>query len=158
MADTPFVRGADKLLRRISTIRANLDLPDLMDEIAMLLLRRTLDRFDKEVDPDGKPWPDLSKETIRTKRRKGLGKRKLISKGEMRSAISVIRGGLGSTFTNTGAGFRIGIQDDRIAKYARIQNRGNRHIPARRFLGIGSADIKAVDALLRRKARQLENL
>jgi hypothetical protein len=101
----------------------------------------------------------LAESTLRRKAALGYGnEQKLVRKGTMRDAIQIIRGGItGATFTNTGAGVRIGIQDPEIAKYARIQNRGNHHIPARRFLGIGRLDVKSVDSLLRRKAREAEN-
>jgi len=59
-------------------------------------------------------------------------------------------------FTNTGAGIRIGITDPDIATYGVVQNRGNGRVPARRFLGIGRLDVKAVDSKLRRIAAQLE--
>lgn len=158
-ADTEFVGGADKLAARLRTIRANLNLPAFSTEIMLLLKKRTLDRFDKEVDPDGNPWKPLTEATLATKRRKGYGdKGKLKRTLALRNAIRIIRGGSGSIFTNTGAGGRIGVEDPKIATYGRYQNNGTRKIPARRFLGIGRLDIKAVDSLMRRKAIQLENL
>lgn len=159
MADTEFVRGAQKLSARIASIRRAVDLPDMTNEIGDLLLKRTLTRFDKEQDPDGRPWRALSPVTIETKRRKGFGgKGKLKRTEALRNAIRKIRGGRGTVYTNTGAEVRIGVEDSKIAPYARAQNTGTRTIPARRFLGIGRLDVKAVDSLLRRKATQLENL
>jgi phage gpG-like protein len=157
MAEAHLVRGGEKLVARIAAIRANLRLPDLTEEIGVLLLRRTLDRFDRETDPDGNPWVPLAKSTETVKRRKGYGDaRMLVRTGDLRKSIRLIRGGLGSTFTNTGAGVRIGVQGSKVAKYARAQNKGYGHIPARRFLGIGRLDIRAVDALMKRKANQIE--
>lgn len=157
--DTEFVRGAEKLSRRIATIRENLNLPILTNEIGDLLLRRTLDRFDKEVDPDGNPWVPLADSTLRRKKQLGYGnKGKLKRTEKLRKSIRRIRSNLGATFINTGAGIRIGIDDPEVSKYARIQNKGSAIVPARRFLGIGALDIKAVDGLMRRKARQLEDL
>lgn len=72
--DTPFVRGAARLSRRIATIRENLALPKLTQEIGALLLRRTLQRFDRQVTPDNVPWPDLKEATTAAKRRLGYGK------------------------------------------------------------------------------------
>lgn len=159
--DTQFVRGAERLGRRIATIRRTLNLPDLTDEIGQLLLNRTLRRFKAEVTPDGIPWEPLKESTIRRKRQLGYGDRqKLQRTDDMRSAIRLIRGGItGAMFTNTGAGVRIAITDPKIAEYARVQNRGSYdgRIPARRFLGIGRLDVKAVDSFLRRKAKQVEN-
>lgn len=155
--DTPFVRGADRLSRRIRTIRENLGLPDLTEEIGDLLLARTMRRFERGVDPDERPWAPLKPETIRRKARGGFPAKPLQRTLKMKDSIKKIRGGSGSLFTNTGAQVRIGIQDPQIADYARRHQQG-RGIPARRFLGIGALDVKAVDSLMRRKARQLERL
>jgi len=158
VTDTRFVRGAEKLGRRVATIRANLNLPSMVDEIGNLLLQRTLRRFDQEVDPDGNRWAALKESTILRRRQMGLGPSpKLVRTRDMRDAIKLIKGGIqGAIFTNTGAGVRIGIDDEEIAKYGRAQNYGvPGRIVARRFLGIGRLDVKAVDSLLRRKASQL---
>lgn len=157
--DTSQVRGAEKLSKRLNTIRTALALPPLMDEIGALLLRRTRERFRQEITPDYEPWAALKPATLRRKQAEGYGdKQKLERTGAMFKAIQVIKGRAdGGTFINTGAGFRLGITDPEIAAYARVQNRGNSRIVARRFLGIGRLDIRAVDSLLRRKAKALEN-
>lgn len=161
--DTKFVQGADKLARRIRTIRERLDLPPMVEEISTLLWKRTLIRFDQEVDPDGQDWPDLAPSTEERKARAGQGgRKKLVQSGMLRASIQVIKGGAGSTFINTGAGFRIGVDGNAkgergpVAVYAGVQNRGDRahNLPARRFLGIGRLDVKAVDSFLRRKGQQ----
>lgn len=156
--DTEFVRGADKLKRRISTIRTTLALPALTESIGQLLLRRTLDRFDREVSPNNEAWAPLKEETERRKKRDGFSRGKLKRTLALRNSIKLIRGGAGTFYTNTGAGVRIGVEDPEIAEYGGVQNRGSKTIPARQFLGIGRLDIKAVDSLLRRKAAQLEAL
>lgn len=158
--DTRFVRGAERLGRRINTIRTRLALPPMIEEIANLLLKRTRERFAKEIDPNYRPWADLAESTKLRRKNAGYeGQQKLVRKGTMRDAIQIIRGGtLGTTFLSTGGGLRIGITDPDITKYARVQNQGNHHITARRFLGIGRLDVKAVDSLLRRKALSLESI
>ena len=157
--DTQYVRGAARLSQRISTIRARYSLPPLMDEIGALLLKRVKDRFRRELTPDYVPWAALKPATLRRKEALGFGDaQKLVREGKLRDAIEIIKGGLGSTFFNSGAGFRIGIDDPDIAKYAAAQNNGiPGRLVARRFLGIGALDVRAVDSLLRRKAASLEN-
>jgi phage virion morphogenesis protein len=151
-----FVRGGEKLSARIASIRKNVNVPDITQDISALLLKRTLTRFDKEQDPDGKAWKALSESTIETKRRKGYGgKGKLKRTESLRRSIRIIRGGAGTVYTNTGATVRIGVEDPKIAAYARAQNAGTRSIPARRFLGVGRLDVKAVDSLLRRRAARI---
>lgn len=158
--DTPYVRGAEKLSRRIATIRANLNLPALTNEIAGLLLVRTLARFDAEMTPNGSKWKPLATATMMTRRHQGFdpGHPMLVRSGTLRRSIAIIRGGAGSTYTNTGADSRIGIQDPKIATYARVLNRGGGKIPARQFLGISQLDVKAVDSLMRRQAIKLDKL
>jgi phage gpG-like protein len=156
VADTQVVRGAAKLSRRIATIRKNLNVPDLTEEIGALLLKRTQQRFDAMVTPDYLPWVELAPATVLRRKALGYGGEgpKLKRTLGLRNAIKIIRGNVtGSTFLNTGAGLRIGIDDPEIAKYARVQNKGHGRIPARQFLGIGRLDIKAVDSLMRRKAK-----
>lgn len=154
--DTKFTNGAARLSKRIATIRANLQLPVLTREIGELLLRRTHDRFDQEVDPDGEPWRELAAATIIAKRRMGYGARgKLKRTGKLRDSIKLLRGNVaGSLYTNTGAGVRIGVEDPAVAKYGRVHQNSSRTVPRRRFLGIGRLDVKAVDSLLRRRGER----
>lgn len=157
MQDTKYVSGARKLGRRIQTIRKNLSLPALIPEIGDLLYKRTMDRFRREVDPNENPWAPLAESTLARKEAEGFGdEQKLVRKGYLRDAIQIIRGGIAdATFVNTGAGLRIGITDPGVAEYAKVQRRGiPGRMPAREFLGIGRLDVKAVDSLLRRRAKQ----
>lgn len=157
MADTPQVKGVDKLKRRIATIRDRLQIGPMVDEIADLLEARTKRRFDREVDPDENPWKDLAPATKRRKEQLGFGSKGKLKRTErLRNSIKRIRQSAGSVYTNTGAQVRIGINDPAVVPYARAQNDGTNKIPARRFLGIGNLDVKAVDGFMRRKAKQLE--
>jgi phage gpG-like protein len=156
--DTKFVDGAAKLSRRIATIRERLALPVMIPQIGALLLKRTLDRFDREVTPDDLAWVPLADSTLKRRSYLGVGKKKLVNYGDLRASIAIIKGGAGTTFTNTGAGLRIGIDSNKVnregvplALIGSVLNRGNKHIPARQFLGIGRLDVKAVDSLLRRQ-------
>jgi hypothetical protein len=159
--DTKFVKGAEKLSRRIATIRAALALPVLVNETGELLLRRHLKRFDEQVDPSGRPWKPLAASTLarRGRANKSQSSRILYQTGQLRAAIRIIRGDVtGSIFSNTGAGVRIGVSDpDQVGK-ARVHNYGYGYTSQRRFLGVGPLDIRAVDALMRRRAATLENL
>ena len=157
--DNRVVTGADKLKTRISTIRRNLALPAMVNEIGELLLRRVITRFDRGVTADGTSWPPLASVTEKNKRYLGFGNKGMLRRtDEMRNSIKIIRGAVaGTTFTNTGAGLRIGIDNPAVITRARAHNRGvpRMKIPARRFLQVGSSDVKAVDALMRRKGEQL---
>jgi phage gpG-like protein len=157
--DNRYVRGADKLKRRIETIRQNLDIAGLEESIAVLLIDRTRRRFDREVDPSGVPWKDLEPATLKAKDRLNYGKKKkLVRTGRLRDSIKIVRGGIGATYTNTGAGIRIGVEDPDVVEYAKAHQQGLGAMPQRRMFGIGELDVKAVGSLLRRKAKQLESL
>ena len=153
--DSPYVSGAAKLSKRIATIRAALAVPVLTKEIGELLLRRTLDRFEREVDPNYTPWRPLASSTLARRKRAGgvPGAKILQQTGAMKKSIKIIRGdNTGTIYTNTGAGVRIGIEDEEQVPKARAHQRGTPRIPVRKFLGIGSRDVNAVDGLLRRAA------
>lgn len=157
--DNKYVRGAAKLKTRIATIRSSIDLPGIESDIGQLLLQRTLRRFDRQVDPNENKWIPLSKSGARSKAyRVGPEAPLLVRSGALRKAIALVRGGLGQLQLNTGAGMRVGIEDQQIAEYARLHNQGKGGMPLRKFLGIGALDVKAVDALMRRKAQELESL
>lgn len=151
LSDTRYVNGARKLGVRIRTIRDALNLPVLTGEIERLLLARTLRRFDRQLDPNENKWAPLKEDSLR--RREQKGRPLLVQTGDMRRAIQIIRGSAeGAIYTNTGASIRIGISDPDQVDKARTHQRGYKTIPARKFLGIGRNDVKAVDGLLRRAA------
>lgn len=163
MEDTRYVGGVQKLGRRIATIRAAFSLPVLTDQIQDLLVRRVKDRFEKERDPDGQPWAPLEEPTLARRRRAGgrSGQKILTQSRELRDSIRAIRTVMGDSFaTNTGAGFRIGVVGDaHLLAKARAHNYGvpSRKLKQRRIFGIGAADVKAVDGLLRRIADKMES-
>lgn len=127
-----------------------------------LILERTQQRFDPvntsntaQKTPRNKKWRPLAKATIRSG---GTQSRKLYREGTLKDSIAVIKDNLKSAlYTNTGAGFRVGVRaDSEAAEYARIQNQGGWAgknnlvwIPARRFLGIGQADKIAINKLIK---------
>lgn len=151
--DNQYVQGGDRLVDRVATIRKKLAIADVVGDIGAFLLRRTLNRFDEEVDPDGKRWKPLADSTLRRREyADASGKKMLVRTRTLRESIKIIKGGLGSTFTNTGAGLRIGIdasartEDGKsVALYGKIQNQ------RRRFLGVGTQDVRDIDSMLRRR-------
>lgn len=150
MAQSP-VRGSQRLKRRLDIIRQSAAdvVADRDNAIKNLLLRRNLERFDRGVDPDEVAWEPLQNATVRKKARLGYPtpERPLFATGFLRKSIGIIRGN--ATFAvATGAGFRIGITNP-DAGYGRFHQQGS-GVPQRRFLGINSKDVKAVDALIRR--------
>lgn len=158
--DSRIVKGAATLGTRIRQMKALLVPAAMIPAIGQIIMQSTLRRFDDEVDPDGNAWPAHAEATLERRFRKPVarGDKLLVNQGDLRRAIAIVRGGAGSAFSNTGAGLRIGIAANAvnaagksIAVYARANNRGTRHAPARRFLGISVADVTDVDAFLQRR-------
>lgn len=159
--DTHYVRGAQKLGRRIASVKQALSVAVVVELAGPYMKRRTLERFDKEVDPDDNPWARLSRSTVlRRKRKPGTrmknGRPKILDdSGSMRAAIKAIRGRAdGAVYTNTGAGVRIGITDPKQLAKAFVHQRGWDRTPQRRFLGVGRKDTDAISAMLRRAAER----
>lgn len=159
MATRKAVTGDRALLARIATIQQGVGALASRERLGAFLLRRMLQSFDREEDPDGKRWAARSSQT--------RGTHKLLNRtGVLRAAIGVLGGAGGRGFgVATGAGFRIGVRSHTVKDssgrainpsiYGKVHQQGNKHVPQRRFLGIGALDIKAVDSLLRREMAKL---
>jgi len=159
VSDAEFRGGVLKLRNRLKALQATLAIPVLTEEIGQLLLRRTLARFDREVDPNEVPWTPLASETLERRKRAGgnSGKKILVQTGALRASIQLLRGAnTGTISTNTGAGVRIGVEDPEQTMKAFVHNKGYGKIPMRKFLGIGKLDIRSVDGLMRRRAAAAE--
>lgn len=147
MATRRIVYGDRALAARLRRVRQSTR-DTLGNKIPALLLRRHKDRFNRQVDPDERPWAKSSEETLKRKRR-GSGKRKVLHDTErLKRGLALIRG-RAALAINTGAEVRIGIKDGVAAAYGRYHQRGEGGQIQRRFLGIGRGDVRAVDLLLK---------
>lgn len=152
--DGRYTAGVARISDRLSRIKTVLSVAVLQEEIGNLLLRRTLTRFDREVDPDERPWTPLQSSTLERRKRQGVkGKKILVQTGALRGSIRRIRGSAsGVVAVNTGAGFRIGVDDPEQFAKASAHQRGTGSVPVRRFLGVGRLDVRSVDSFLRRRS------
>lgn len=158
MSDTPQVQGATALVQKLKRVRAA-SVGVLTDpQIADLLIRRVRARFAQGVSPDGTPWPGLFESTISTKRRHGTKKPEALlqDSGRLFKALQIIKGSNASLLVgNTGAGFRIGINDPIAAEYGRLHNYGLAGQERRQFIGLSRLDVVAVSGLLRRNLKSI---
>lgn len=110
------------------------------------MLKRTQDRFLREIDPDGKPWPPLDPATRKKEGTAGPNQI-LIDTGTLARSIRILKGTTantpGSVKVPTGAGFSIGS----TLPYAAVHQKGLGRVPVRRFLGIGKGDIRSMVTL-----------
>lgn len=152
MAGSERVVGAQALRQKLQRLGAQLPRAVLNKErLGSFMLRRMRQRFLAEKDPQGVRWPALKPSTR-------PGAQILLRSGTLYRAIAVMNGDSGSSLQSaTGLGFRIGVlhhanNDAYADEYGAIHQFGL-GITKRRFLGIGPADVKAVDALLRREIK-----
>lgn len=148
MATRRLVHGERAVAARMLKIRADIR-TTLGNKVPALLLRRHKDRFNRQVDPDERPWQELADSTLERRRRGGSARRKILHDTErLKRGIALIRG-RSALAVNTGADIRIGVKDAVAAAYGRYHQRGEGGQVQRRFLGIGRGDVRAVDLLLK---------
>lgn len=161
-AVVPSTEATKRKIKRI--FRPYLKVPPALfntEILQKLMLDRTRARFESkgknpgaQKDPRRTPWRPLKYHTIRSG---GDPDRMLFRTGALRDSIIVIKDTFSAAmYTNTGGGFRIGVDESSQAgAYARVQNYGGKvgkygtRIPARRFIGIGHSDKLAVNKLLK---------
>jgi phage gpG-like protein len=152
------VFGDKRLIATLGNIRQGL--PDVFEDdfYKNQLLTRIKARFMQGVRPDGSPWPNLSPKTIETKKRKGYSRPEqlLYATGALYDAITIISGSNMGTFaTNTGLGFRIGIESGDRDMIGRLHNYGFGRLPERRFLGLSPHDVRSYRDVTARRLRKL---
>lgn len=143
--------------------RAGADLRPAFADIGEHLLISHRERWDRQVDPDGKPWKPLSDATLRRKMLKGVrrgkdAKRKsLTTRGRTkagaiaalgRAQILVESGDLRDTLSYDARTNQLAFGTNR--KYGATHQFGDpeRGIPARPFLGLSGDDRDAILEIL----------
>jgi phage virion morphogenesis protein len=111
------------------------DLGRPMDDIGSMLVASTIDRFEKGVGPDGRPW--AVSERARTE-----GGRTLVDSARLRSSV-----------THLASPRQVAVGTNTV--YARIHQEGGRagrrhavNLPARPFLGVSAQDEVEIGAIL----------
>lgn len=138
-------REARELLKR--ALEKGTRLRPLMLEIGYEMVRSTLDRMEREIDPDGNPWVELKPETLARKRTDKM----LRERGYLRGGIAVAEAG--NTFVELAA--------DR--EYAAIQQHGGTPdmapgpaaIPAREYMGLSKEDAEQIQTMVLEFLRDL---
>ena len=116
------------------------DLSQPMKEIGEHLLTETAMRFERGVDPDGRPWRPNTAATLKKKR----GGKILVDRGILRQSIN---------YKADSHGVEIGVGHNppyaKIHQYGGKTGRGRRvTMPARPYLGINDTDLKDVADIL----------
>jgi phage virion morphogenesis protein len=121
------------------TDRAN-NLAPALDEVGQYLLLETRDRFDKEVDPEGRAWAELKPKTIERKRKKGRQLGKLKEFGTLRDTIN---------YQVNGNSLSIGSPQKYAKFHQQPQGPGKGIIPRRAFLGINDRNEQRIIQIIR---------
>lgn len=147
-------RVVDRAGKRLAAQRRN-----LLNAVGETLVDGTLERFEKEVDPEGKKWEPSGRAWERglaRKARKATDKRKAV-KGRRET------GHFGKTLQDTGrlrSSIDYAVTQDGVlvgsnVEYARIHQEGGKAgrgrkttIPARPYLGISKEDREEVEAVI----------
>nr|DAK32260.1 MAG TPA: virion morphogenesis protein [Caudoviricetes sp.] len=114
------------------------DLTPLMDAIGLLLENSTRERFETKRDPEGISWAQLKPKTIERKRNQN---------GSIRGGILVDRADLRKSITYFANTQSVTVGSDR--QYSQYHQTGTEHMPARRFLGLTTEDVKEIDEFVR---------
>lgn len=129
----------------------------LLNDIGELLFDRTLERFDLEIDPDGRPWAPLSPDYLASnkKKRSRFPNNILRRSGGLRQTINFRIEG---DSVIVGAGADQGIVGEALANdparrsgpffYAATHQFGRGAIPARPYLGFSDDDDRSVETLI----------
>ncbi|WP_337869807.1 phage virion morphogenesis protein [Meiothermus sp.] len=134
----------NRIVRRFSQVR----LDRVASSVGEALVSSTIQRFDEQAGPDGRPWPPLAAATVAPRAndftksgrlRKGVeerlqGRKILIRSARLRNSISYVREG---TRVMVGTNVVYG----RIHQLGGQAGRGKKvSVPARPYLGISRAD------------------
>lgn len=150
MVTVKFEVKDSKLLAQLANIHFAFDRPaGLYDEIGMALVAATQNRFEKEIDPDGNPWP--------------VSLRAAYSGGKTLTDTARLRGSITHEATDSGVavgtnliyaaihqmGGRITAKTKRGLRFRALGNGGwvNKQsvdIPRRAFLGLDAEDEKEI--------------
>lgn len=151
------LQGFPQLERKLAALGA-IDFTPLLEGIGALTERQTLDRFEAERDPSGRPWRPLAASTVLRKlggSRRAYGKRgRLTAQARRRlGAIKILQeaghqGGLVDTVASQVQGDQVMTGVNKV--YAAIHQFGGAAvgkpgIPAREYLGFGSQDTQEVE-------------
>lgn len=132
------------------------DLTPAMDEIGATVADHARDRFERQQDPDGRPWKPHAPATILRRLLRGGGRRTgRTGRPGFNPQILLDTGRLRDSITHRAARDSVTIGTNVV--YAAIHQLGGQAgrgrkvtIPARPFLGLDDADREDIPAILRR--------
>lgn len=166
MVDITLDVSKDKTTKRLLELVRGALGPNVLDDVAAIILRRNKQRFLRGVDPNNNAWP----ESQAAKRRRaglpdsqgisrvGSSGNTLFSTGSLFESIQILIGrstktqrvvSVNPSFTNRKTGAK-------VIGYAVKHQLGKDGLPKREFLGINSEDRQVVDIFLQRAFKRLK--
>lgn len=116
---------ANQLRARSRSLASGVAVDALRERAIALLQADILSNFEESHDPDGVPWLPLKKP------RADGSKKPLVRTGKLRDSFLLLK----SNARTSGSLSTLLLRSD--VPYAIFHQRGTRHIPKRRFIGIG---------------------
>jgi phage virion morphogenesis protein len=127
------VEGQPRVDAVIKALNDQVFLDRILDEGAAVLFNRMRERFLRQVDPDGVPWPP-SKAAAKRKA-SGRGGGTLFASGRLWESLQLYADGPLSRAIGTDV------------PYGKFHQYGTIHLPRRQFLGFGADDIGYMEQL-----------
>lgn len=117
--------------------KTTVDTDQILSDASALILNRIRQRYQRGVDPEGRPWAPLSPDYRRRKLAAGFSDNTLIRTGDLFRSIQAIR--------DSSNQYRIGT----TVRYAPYHQLGvpARNLPKREFLGVNNEDIQLITRL-----------
>jgi phage gpG-like protein len=127
----------------LQTVQDALNVEEVLDMAASIILNNTRARYLQEKNPEGKAWPP-SKAAI--KRRRGGGTGTLFDTGTLWRSIQLVdEGSDGERVITAGA------WNDKGTEYGHFHQEGTKFLPVREFMGVVESDIELFEARVMQK-------
>ena len=147
------LRGLDRVLHDLDSLKLALDVDRIADEASGVLLNRIRQRFLKQVSPDGTPW--VPTRAAMRRQREGRGGGTLFDTGALFHAISAVRSAKGLYKIWVDPNVRNPRTGGRPADYGRKYQKGE-GVVQRKFLGFSKEDRTVVSDIVRSRVRNRE--
>lgn len=141
------LEGSDKLQIKVDGVHKAIEIRDILDQAAAMILARIRQRFLDQTAPDGTKWPVSAAALERAASGRDGGT--LFDTGKLFHSIQVHTEGENSRAISTDAANDHGVQ------YGVFHQYGTIHLPKRPFLGFSDDDIQLVEKMIEKRLKDV---
>jgi phage gpG-like protein len=127
-----------QLQQVLDTVHEALDVEQVLDMAASIILNNTRARYLEEKNPEGKHWPP-SEAAIKRRRAGGTGT--LFETGTLWRSIQLVDSNPAGERT-----IQAGAENEKGVEYGHFHQYGTKFLPIREFLGVVESDIELFEA------------